>query len=33
VGQNFTVNADYMQYYKRKNEKLDGFSIGLGYKF
>lgn len=33
VGQNFSVNADYMRYYKRKGEKLDGFTIGLGYKF
>lgn len=30
---NFSLNADYMTYYKRKGEKLDGFTIGLGYKF
>ena len=28
-----SVTADYMRYYKRKSEKLDGFTIGLGYKF
>ncbi len=33
LGSNLSLNADYMQYYKRKNEKLDGFTVGLGYKF
>ena len=33
LGNNLSLNADYMTYYKRKGEKLDGFTVGLGYKF
>jgi len=28
-----SLNADYMVYYKHQGEKLDGFTLGLGYKF
>jgi opacity protein-like surface antigen len=33
VSPSFSVGADYMSYYKRKGEKLDGLTLNLGYKF
>ncbi len=33
ITQSLSVGADYMLYYKRKGEKLDGLTVNLGYKF
>ena len=33
ITQSLSVGADYMLYYKRKGEKLDGLTLNLGYKF
>lgn len=33
ITQNLSLGADYMLYYKRKGEKLDGLTVNLGYKF
>lgn len=27
------LNADYTSYYDRKDQKLDGFTVGVGYRF
>lgn len=33
INESFSVGADYMVYYKYHGEKIDGLTIGLGYKF
>lgn len=33
ISKSLYLNADYMNYYDRNNQKIDGYSLGLGLRF
>jgi opacity protein-like surface antigen len=33
ISKNLYLNADYMNYYDRNNQKIDGYTLGLGLRF
>jgi opacity protein-like surface antigen len=33
INKSVYVNADYMNYYDRNNQKIDGYTVGVGYRF